>query len=113
MFDPRLFLRFSRPHLAERGWTPLRDLYRLASPAVMRLVAAHYAPRNEAFRLEYFPGEPAPLLRSRIPDDYPQLTEDACVSSRSVELLAGFLMEQGARQARRSLRLSSSPVAAA
>ena len=43
----------------------------------MREIGNHYAGPNEAFRESFFPEEPAPLLRTAIPDDYELIAQHA------------------------------------
>lgn len=75
--DRRAFLRRAAAQDGERR----HDLYRLARPETLRAIGAHYAPRNEAFRAEFLPGVPAPVLPTTLPDDYEPLTEDAVIVS--------------------------------
>lgn len=87
-FNPRPFLRRSDRLFAERGWEPTTELHRLAPPSLLQEIADYYAPKNEAFRREFFPDQPSPLFNSKIPDDYEPLREEELESRRSLLRLA-------------------------
>ena len=92
-FSPREFLLHPQSLWQETGWEPTRDLYRLAPPELLREMGAHFSSRNEEFRREYFPDEPAPLFSTTIPDDYQQLSENEWMNPRSFGLLAYHLVK--------------------
>ncbi|UGS35128.1 hypothetical protein [Capillimicrobium parvum] len=89
--ERRAMLRSVARNYERNGWPRCHDLFRLASPDTLHAAGDHYAPLNEAFRAEFLPDVPAPVLPCAFPDDYDALTEDDCLDIRAVTALTEFL----------------------
>jgi hypothetical protein len=96
--ERRGLLRFVQRTYERNGWPRRHDLFRLASPDTLRATGDHYAPLNEAFRAEFLPGVPAPVLPCELPDDYDPVSEDDCLDARAVTALTEFLCYTAWRQ---------------
>ena len=82
-FDPREFLRNAEELRQEAGWEPRKDLYRLASPELLRQVGEHFSESNEAFRQEFLPGEPSPAVHAE-DSRRVRAAEPGCVDQRPI-----------------------------